>query len=644
MKIDKTFFNVLIGPFIIFFIVYLILAVLCLLRLFVLKRSPNAIRIGKLFYLNIFLTCLYRSITSALSTYFSIAFQRDISPITIDQFNIIFLDFLYIPDILIWNCLAFLYCQLIIFFYKGHLQKSYEDFRVINNEHFQLNSIHFMLSVIFFVSAIQIIFTTLASTHTITITVFLIENAVFSLIIPVILFITEFQLHCTFSGLPYRSLFASENKGRINKRIIYWGFARLIHGIVDILLVTYGLENFNDLISESSDYGSFVGGVFILVGEKILTEIVPYLLVFDMDFMTIFFTYQRNSSNDLNITGDQIKENLLNNESSTLNEVKTSTIVNYNENKQYSFSSSEDYQGTMIPRIDIKVINFEKNAQLLKRDRGLGAIHIGNIQNDRLYKLAIREISIKKISKYIMEETFHDLSILTNIQNDYQDILVKIKGYDFDLKENKIYLYYEYLTFGSLCNIIHKKNTDLSFKKQKFLKNFEDKVRFSLELAKIFEKFHSIEPPLIHGHLTSNNILIDKNFKPKISDFWLHSFKKYAGIMTNYCNKTQYTAPEYLEDKGNVVLNCRKPGDVYSYGVILWEIFTEKEPFQGISVKKLAYLVVKEKSRPKIPENIPEEIANIIRVCWQHDEDKRPEFGALVKNMENLGYMNENSI
>ena len=51
----------------------------------------------------------------------------------------------------------------------------------------------------------------------------------------------------------------------------------------------------------------------------------------------------------------------------------------------------------------------------------------------------------------------------------------------------------------------------------------------------------------------------------------------------------------------------------------------------------------KEKSRPKIPEEIPQEIANIIRVCWQHDEEKRPEFGALVKNMENFGYLNESA-
>lgn len=64
--------------------------------------------------------------------------------------------------------------------------------------------------------------------------------------------------------------------------------------------------------------------------------------------------------------------------------------------------------------------------------------------------------------------------------------------------------------------------------------------------------------------------------------------------------------------------------------------------FQGINLKKLTYFVVKEKSRPKIPEEIPNEIANIIRVCWQHDEEKRPEFCALVKTLQNLGDLGGN--
>lgn len=626
---DNTFFNVLIGPFIIFTVVYLILSILCILRFFVMKKSSNSSKIGKIFYVGIFIVCLYRSITSALCTYLSIAFQRNASPMDISDFNIFFLNFLYIPDILIWNCFAFLYYQLIVFFYKGHLRMSYADFQN-NNQNFQWNWFHVLFIFISLASAIQIIFTTLASTRTISITSFLIENAVFSFIIPFILVISEFKLHLTFSGLPYRSLFASENKGRINKIIIYWGFARTLHGVVDILLVTYRLESFNDLIPQSSDYGAFVLCVLFLIGEKIFTEIVPYLLVFDLDFMSVLFTFQKELGSD-----EQI--NNLNTENLIEKKFIMAEKININDEK-YSFSSMEEFQVNCLPRININLIIFDKIEAMLMRERGLGILKIGN--KDKNLKLGVRVIEIKKISKYIMEETFKDLSILSNLQNKCQDQIVKIKGFDFNLNENRIYIYYEYFPLGSLFSFLHKKDLGVfNNKKETFLKNFEEKFMFSLDLARTLSNFHSMG--LIHGHLTSSNILLDRNFKPKVSDFFLNSLKKYAGIMTNYCNKTQYTAPEYFEDRGNVVLNCRKPADVYSFGIILWELFTEKEPFQGINLKNLAYLVGKEKSRPKIPEETPGEIANIIRVCWQHDEEKRPEFGALVKNMENFGYLNE---
>lgn len=633
---NKTFFNVLIGPFIIFSIVYLILAILCYIRLSFLIKSPHALKIGNIFYVNIFLTCLFRCITSALSTYFSIAFQRGSSFINSDDFNIIFLDFLYIPDILIWNCFAFLYCQLIIFFYKGHLQRSYQDFQLLSyRDYFQWNSMHLMILIISFSSLIQVIFTVLASTKTIDFTMFLIQNSVMSLIIPAVLLITEFKLHCTFSGLPYRSSFASENKGRINKRVIYWGFARTLHGIVDILLISYNLEYFSDLIPQSSNYGQFVIGVFILVGEKILTEIVAYLLVFDMDFMTIFFIFptKNNSSSHPNAHLNEYQENLLENPIEPTSNLKET--LSLNENKHYSFSSLDDYQLNNLPRLDIKQISFEK--PVFQREKGLGFLRLAN--KDRIFRLFVREINIKKISKYIMEENFKDLAYLAAIQSEFPEIFVKIKGFDFNVKENTIFLYSEYMPQGSLAARLHEKPEG---KPQSFCENVEEKLRFALELAEKLEKCHALDPPLVHGHLTSSNILLDKELRPRLADFSLKSFKKYAGIMINYVNKSQYTAPEYLEDRGNVVQNCRKPADVYSFGVILWEIFTKKRPFQGISLKKLVELVGKERSRPKIPDEIPKEIANIIRVCWQHDEEQRPAFAALVKNMQNLKDFNEN--
>ena len=106
--------------------------------------------------------------------------------------------------------------------------------------------------------------------------------------------------------------------------------------------------------------------------------------------------------------------------------------------------------------------------------------------------------------------------------------------------------------------------------------------------------------------------------------------------MIGYSNKNEYTAPEYLEEKSNIVENPRVGADIYSFGMIVWELITENKPFKLLSKDELVNKVVIEKIRPKIPDNIPTEISQIIRACWQHEEEKRPSFGKIVKILENL--------
>lgn len=89
--------------------------------------------------------------------------------------------------------------------------------------------------------------------------------------------------------------------------------------------------------------------------------------------------------------------------------------------------------------------------------------------------------------------------------------------------------------------------------------------------------------PIVHGHLTPYNILFDKNFKVKISDLLFNSLKKLASFNGEYVGVSQYTAPECLKLSGLVVKKPECSCDVYSFGMILWEIMTEKIPFQNFS-------------------------------------------------------------
>ena len=133
--------------------------------------------------------------------------------------------------------------------------------------------------------------------------------------------------------------------------------------------------------------------------------------------------------------------------------------------------------------------------------------------------------------------------------------------------------------------------------------------------------------------MTSNNILLDKDFFPKIADFFFNDLKKFCAITKGYTNKSAFTAPEYLKENGLIVNNAKSQGDVYSFGMILWELFVEKEPFRGIKVKELKKIVSEENSRPKIPENLPAFISNLIRCCWQQDPEKRPSFNDICEGL-----------
>lgn len=62
-------------------------------------------------------------------------------------------------------------------------------------------------------------------------------------------------------------------------------------------------------------------------------------------------------------------------------------------------------------------------------------------------------------------------------------------------------------------------------------------------------------------------------YNVKIVDYGLKALKKYCGYVNNYINKTGYSAPESLIEKGNVVSNPTKEMDIYSLGMIYYEVF-----------------------------------------------------------------------
>jgi hypothetical protein len=93
-----------------------------------------------------------------------------------------------------------------------------------------------------------------------------------------------------------------------------------------------------------------------------------------------------------------------------------------------------------------------------------------------------------------------------------------------------------------------------------------------------------------------------------------------------------WMAPEVLEGK-----EFSTSADVYSFGIVLWEIYTRKEPFnQFRNYQKFKEAVVRQGTRPRLPQECPPSLAQLIERCWAADPLLRPNFVSILDELEGV--------
>ena len=72
------------------------------------------------------------------------------------------------------------------------------------------------------------------------------------------------------------------------------------------------------------------------------------------------------------------------------------------------------------------------------------------------------------------------------------------------------------------------------------------------------------------------------------------------------------------------------PADVYSFGVIFWELVARTRPYAGLTAIQAAFGVAKDGLRPLIPPSTPLKVKSLIQRCWHQNPAMRPTFAELV--------------
>jgi serine/threonine protein kinase len=107
------------------------------------------------------------------------------------------------------------------------------------------------------------------------------------------------------------------------------------------------------------------------------------------------------------------------------------------------------------------------------------------------------------------------------------------------------------------------------------------------------------------------NILVDKGMNAKVSDFGLTRFKSSDG--TNNVGSLFWAAPEVIRGEP-----YSERSDVYSFGIVLYEIVARKQPYIDLDVDPLAVAsaVVLGRARPTVPEWCPQPLHSLMDACW----------------------------
>ena len=124
----------------------------------------------------------------------------------------------------------------------------------------------------------------------------------------------------------------------------------------------------------------------------------------------------------------------------------------------------------------------------------------------------------------------------------------------------------------------------------------------------------------------------------KITDFGLarESRQTIDNIRMSAAGTWAWMAPEVI--KG---FKYTEKADVFSFGVIMWELATRKPPYYGIDGQVVSQRVVKEGLRPKISErDAPGPFLELMKRCWDDDPDRRPYFGEIMRELEGMNFKN----
>jgi len=243
---------------------------------------------------------------------------------------------------------------------------------------------------------------------------------------------------------------------------------------------------------------------------------------------------------------------------------------------------------------------------------GFGIVFQGKWQGA---PVAIKTLKLTAMSQEAKEDFIKEAQIMANLRHPN---IVSMYGVCMTPSYN---LVMEYMPRGSLYSVLHSQEQ----------LNWTMRWSIASDIAKGMLCLHSHNPCIVHRDLKSLNVLLDVNYRAKVADFGLSKVKIDTQITSSggQVGTLRWMAPDLFNTpNAPYTRSC----DVYSLGVIFWEIASRKIPWDNMGIAFVGLVI--QGQREEVPADTPPSFAKLISSCWHKRSQDRPTMAEILTELE----------
>ncbi|MFS7935208.1 putative protein kinase TKL-Pl-6 family [Helianthus anomalus] len=184
----------------------------------------------------------------------------------------------------------------------------------------------------------------------------------------------------------------------------------------------------------------------------------------------------------------------------------------------------------------------------------------------------------------------------------------------------------EYMVNGSLRNALQKNERILDKRKR---------LLIAMDVAFGMEYLHGKN--IVHFDLKSDNLLVNLRdpHRPicKVGDLGLSKVKRQTLISGGVRGTLPWMAPELLNGSSSLV---SEKVDVFSFGIVMWELLTGDEPYTDLHYGAIIGGIVSNTLRPPVPDGCDPEWRSLMERCWSAEPSERPSFTEIANQLRTI--------